>query len=87
METILRLEDAALRRRTPADVLADNMAGFTGTIWFVAMHLAWFGAWAVVNADLVPVIAAFDPDQAKQNELPLGPPRTSGPADQFVGRA
>ena len=61
IEAILRLEDAALRQRTWADTLSDSIADFTGTIWFVAMHLAWFAAWAVVNTGLVHVIPAFDP--------------------------
>ena len=53
IEAILRLEDAAMRQRTWADILADGTASFTGTIWFVAIHPAWFGAWAAVNARLV----------------------------------
>lgn len=61
IETILRLEEAALRQRTRADVLADGIAEFTGTIWFVVIHLAWFGFWVVVNTGLVPVIPPFDP--------------------------
>jgi len=61
IEAILRLEDAAMRRRTWADLLADRIAEFTGTIWFVAMHLLWFGAWAAVNIGLVPILPAFDP--------------------------
>src|SRR6185437_14981431 len=61
IEAILRLEDAAMRRRTWADLLADRIAEFTGTIWFVAMHLLWFGAWATVNMGLVPILPAFDP--------------------------
>jgi uncharacterized membrane protein len=61
IETIVRLEDAALHRRTWADVLADNIAEFTGTIWFVALHLVWFGAWAAVNTGMVRMVPQFDP--------------------------
>ena len=32
IEAILRLEDAAMRRRTWADLLADRIAEFTGTL-------------------------------------------------------
>jgi len=34
IEAILRLEDAAMRQRTWADMLADGIASFTATIWF-----------------------------------------------------
>ena len=61
IETILRLEESALHRRTWADMLADAIAEFTGTIWFVALHLVWFGLWASVNTGLLPVMRAFDP--------------------------
>jgi uncharacterized membrane protein len=42
-------------------VLADSIAEFTGTIWFIALHLVWFGGWALVNTRLLPVTAPFDP--------------------------
>jgi len=61
IETILRLEDAALRQRTWADKLADRIAEFTGTVWFVLLHLAWFGAWALINLRIVPISRPFDP--------------------------
>jgi uncharacterized membrane protein len=61
IETIVRLEQAAQRRRTWADRLSDAIAGFTGTIWFVMLHLAWFGLWAGVNTGLIRVVPAFDP--------------------------
>jgi uncharacterized membrane protein len=61
IETILRLEDAAMKRRTMADRLADRIAGFVGTVLFVFLHLIWFGLWAAINARLLPVVPAFDP--------------------------
>jgi uncharacterized membrane protein len=60
IETILGMEYAALRQRTWADRLADGIAGFTGTIWFVALHLAWFGLWVLINTGSVPMITPFD---------------------------
>ena len=60
IETILSLENAALRSRTPADSfrrhrllrrLADLRAGACGLV----------SAWAVVNAGLISFIPAFDP--------------------------
>jgi uncharacterized membrane protein len=61
IETILRLEAAFLRRRTAADRLSDAIAAFTGTLWFVLLHLLWFGLWATVNLGLMPGLKAFDP--------------------------
>lgn len=61
IETILRLEEAAMRRRTPADRVADCIAGFVGSVVFVLLHLVWFGGWASINTGLLPVIRPFDP--------------------------
>ena len=61
IETILRLENAALRSRTWADRLSDSIASFVGTLKFVVLHAVWFTAWAVINAGLVPFVPAFDP--------------------------
>ena len=46
IEAVLRLKDAAMRQRARADMLADGIANFTGTIRQVAVHLTWFGVWA-----------------------------------------
>ncbi|MBN8901860.1 MAG: DUF1003 domain-containing protein [Rhodospirillales bacterium] len=61
IETILRLEDAALRRRSFADRLADGIAGFVGTVLFVLLHLLWFALWATINTGVLPVVKPFDP--------------------------
>ena len=61
IETILGLENAALRARTTADRISDGIASFVGTLKFVLLHAAWFIAWAVINAGLIPFIPAFDP--------------------------
>ena len=61
IEAILRMEEASLRSRRLADRLADVIAGFTGTIWFVVLHLVWFGLWVVINTGMLPIIRPFDP--------------------------
>jgi uncharacterized membrane protein len=61
IETILRLEDAELQRRTWADALADTIAEFTGSISFVVLHLGWFAVWAAWNTGLLPFGRPFDP--------------------------
>jgi uncharacterized membrane protein len=61
IETILRLENTELQRRTWADTVADAIAEFTGSMSFVVLHLAWFGAWAAWNTGLLPFGGPFDP--------------------------
>lgn len=61
IETILRLENTELQRRTWSDVLADGIAGFTGSISFVILHLLWFSSWAAWNTGLVGPAKPFDP--------------------------
>jgi uncharacterized membrane protein len=61
IETILQMENSYLRRRTIADRLADAIAAFTGTLWFVLLHIVWFAVWAVVNLGVLPGMKAFDP--------------------------
>jgi uncharacterized membrane protein len=61
IETILRLEGAFLDRRTQAERVSDAIAAFVGTLWFVLLHLVWFGLWATVNLGVVPWIKPFDP--------------------------
>ncbi len=61
IETVLRLERAAIPRRTLADRIADGIAGFAGRVGFVLVHFVWFGFWAAINTGALPVIPAFDP--------------------------
>lgn len=57
INTIVRLEQEALRDRTFSDRLSDVIANFVGSIPFVLVHVAWFGAWVALNAG----IWRFDP--------------------------
>ena len=61
IETILRLESAALRQRTAADRIADTIADFTGTFGFLLLHVIWFGLWITANLGLLPFLRPFDP--------------------------
>ncbi|MBO0711969.1 MAG: DUF1003 domain-containing protein, partial [Acetobacteraceae bacterium] len=47
--------------RSGAVRAADAIAGFVGTISFVAIHLAWFTLWAVINGGLLAFVRPFDP--------------------------
>ena len=62
IETISRIEAAAQSASKPSHRIADFIAGFCGSVWFIWAHLVWFGLWIGINT--VPFIARsfrFDP--------------------------
>jgi uncharacterized membrane protein len=59
VKTIIQLEEAAKANRNAADRVADFVARFCGSAYFVWAHLIWFTVWIVVNVTVGP--AAFDP--------------------------
>ena len=61
IEAVAKLEQDFLRRRSVTDRLADAIAWFSGSIWFVLVHAAGLVAWVVVNLGFVPGIRPFDP--------------------------
>ena len=61
IDAVVDLERQADQRRSLSDRIADRIAGFAGTVLFVLLHLAWFAAWAAINAGIVPGVPAFDP--------------------------
>ncbi len=52
IETVSRLEEAILSKRTLSDKVADIIAGFCGSMAFVWVHILWFGGWIVGNTIL-----------------------------------
>jgi uncharacterized membrane protein len=46
---------------TPQERLAAAITAFTGSMPFVYLHLALYGAWIAVNVGLFPWLRAFDP--------------------------
>jgi uncharacterized membrane protein len=52
INTIVRLEERALKERTFGDRISDSIANFVGSIGFVAVHVVWFGVWVGLNAGL-----------------------------------
>jgi uncharacterized membrane protein len=61
IDEIARLEEVTQQRRSTADKLSDAVAGFVGSVSFVAIHLAWFGAWVAINTGLLAWLPIFDP--------------------------
>jgi uncharacterized membrane protein len=52
INTIVRLEEQALKERAIGDRISDAIASFVGSISFVVIHVAWFGFWVGLNAGL-----------------------------------
>ena len=59
VNAILKLEEAAKGERTRADLVAESIARFCGSMTFVWVHVLWFGGWILVN--LLPGIRHIDP--------------------------
>ena len=59
IEAMRRLEEAQLAHRTTADRIAAVIARFCGSMTFVWIHVAFFGAWIAYNS--LPGFKAFDP--------------------------
>jgi uncharacterized membrane protein len=62
IETISRIEASAQSASKPSHRIADFIASFCGSVWFIWVHLVWFGLWFVVNAgSFMPRSFRFDP--------------------------
>jgi uncharacterized membrane protein len=56
-----RHQQETLRRASTEERIADAITAFAGTMRFVYLHLAIFGAWIVVNLGVIPSVRPFDP--------------------------
>ncbi len=61
IETVAKLEEDYTRNRTLPDRIADVIAGFTGSLTFVAVHAVIFIFWFLINLGVLPLIPKFDP--------------------------
>ena len=52
INTVIRLEEQALKERTLSDRLSDSIASFVGSMPFVVIHIVWFGVWVGLNESL-----------------------------------
>ncbi len=55
------METSLENRRTLVDRIADLIGGFSGSMTFVFIHVAWFVAWFLINTGVMPVVKRFDP--------------------------
>jgi uncharacterized membrane protein len=61
VRTVSRLERDALETRSLAERLSDTLTRAIGSISSVAFHAAFFASWILINTNLLPWVAAFDP--------------------------
>jgi len=61
VEAIAKLEEKELHRRTSGEKVADFFVSFMGSMPFLVFHIVWFAAWFIINLNLIPGIAPFDP--------------------------
>jgi uncharacterized membrane protein len=58
---IAEMERQALHQRTKADRMGDAITHATGSMVFAVAHVAWFGAWILINVGMIPGVEPFDP--------------------------
>ncbi len=61
IETVANLERRFLRERTWLDYIADTIADFSGSIYFVLLHVGWIGLWFLINTGHFFGMPKFDP--------------------------
>lgn len=61
IEALLARRQQEERRKGRQDAIADAITGFTGSMRFVYIHLAFFGLWILINLGWLPIVEPFDP--------------------------
>ena len=60
IQTMVDVRETEDRRKTAQDRLADALTRFSGNMWFVYVHVAWFAWWIAENNGWIPG-RVFDP--------------------------
>src|SRR6476659_9038659 len=61
IQAIASLDEAAVQRQSFADRVSSAISHFVGSLWFVLLHVAWFGGWAAWNLGWLRGLTPFDP--------------------------
>ena len=61
IQTIAKLEEEALLKRSAAERVGDRLVPMAGSPGFALLHVVWFTLWIAVNRGLIPGIPVFDP--------------------------
>lgn len=60
IDTMAEVRAAEREHESPQDRLAEWLTGFSGNMWFVYLHVAWFGWWIAINVGWIGH-SRFDP--------------------------
>lgn len=58
---VTSLKARADAKRTLTEKFADWVTSAAGSVTFLTLNIIWFGTWIVVNMDMIPGVAPFDP--------------------------
>lgn len=61
IDSIVKQEEEALKRRSTAERLADGVGGFAGSLPFIVIHLLLLIVWLLANTGKILVTRPFDP--------------------------
>jgi uncharacterized membrane protein len=61
IEAIVKLEESFIKNRTTAERIADWIADFSGSLKFIAIHVAFYGLWILTNTVKPRWLPRFDP--------------------------
>jgi uncharacterized membrane protein len=61
VETIARMEQQLVGRRTQTDRICDSIARFFGKLRFIVAHAIIIAIWLILNSGLIPQLRPFDP--------------------------
>ncbi len=61
IEAVARLEQEFLEQRSLTERTGDLIAGFVGSMKFVALHAVWFFTWFLINTGHMSGVPRFDP--------------------------
>jgi uncharacterized membrane protein len=61
INTIARLEQQFLERRTVVQRIGDTIGAFAGSMAFVVLHIVVLTLWFLINSGTLPLIRPFDP--------------------------
>lgn len=61
IEALAQRRDQEAASKTREERIADAITSFTGSMAFVYLHLALYGAWILANLGIIPGVSKFDP--------------------------
>ncbi len=60
IETVVKMEERSLEKRSGSERLADGIGAFCGSMSFIVIHFVIFTLWIVSNLGMIPGIPQFD---------------------------